>query len=97
MGIVPCLVGWFIMDEPCIAVELFGCISVGSVLVDQEVIFSAHILQVALIALLTHKIALAEGYVWHVGAVAVAMLGTAEQIECLADAVESANTLGCFV
>ena len=78
VDVVPSLVGRFIVDEPCIAVQLYCSISVGSILVDQEVIFSAHILQVALIALLAHEVALSEGYVWHVGAVAVAELGTAE-------------------
>ena len=97
VGIVPSLVGWLITGEPGIAVQFYGGISECGILVYQEVVFATHILQVALVALFAHEVALAERHVGHVTAVAITVLGTAKQIECLADAVEAANALGLVV
>ena len=97
VGIVPCLVGRLIAGEPCIAIQFYGCITECGILVYQEIVLATHKLQVALVALFAHEVALAECHVWHVGAVAIAVLGTAKQIECLADTVESANALGLVV
>ena len=85
------------MDEPGLAAQFYSRIATFSILVDQEVVFAPDILQVALIALSFHKIALAEGHVRHVGAVGIGMLGTAEQIECPVNALETADALGFII
>ena len=67
------------------------------ILVDKKIVFSANIFQVALIALFLHEVALAERYVWHVTAIAVGLLGTAQNIVSLADAVETAYALSFLI
>ena len=94
---MPRLVGRFIMDEPGLAVQFYSRIATFSILVDQEVVFASDIFQVALIALSFHKITLAESHVRHVGAVSTGMLGTAEQIECPVNALETADALGFII
>ena len=67
------------------------------ILVDKKIVFAANIFQVALIALFLHEVALAERYVWHVAAITIGLLGTAQNIVSLADAVETAYALGFFI
>ena len=67
------------------------------ILVDEKIVFAANIFQVALIALFLHEVALAESYVWHVTAIAVGLLGTAQNIVSLADAVETAYALSFLI
>ena len=67
------------------------------ILVDEKIVFAANIFQVALIALFLHEVALAERYVWHVAAITIGLLGTAQNIVSLADAVETAYALGFLI
>ena len=67
------------------------------ILVDEKIVFAANIFQVALIALFLHEVALAERYVWHVAAITIGLLGTAQNIVSLADAVETAYALGILI
>lgn len=48
------------------------------ILVDEKIVFAANIFQVALITLFLHEVALAERYVWHVAAITIGLLGTAQ-------------------
>ena len=97
MGIVPSLAGWLVMDEPSIAIQFYGSLATLCIFIDQEVILATYQLQVALITLLTHEVALAKGYIRHVSTITIGVLSTAKEIESLANALEAANTLGLFI
>ena len=94
MGIAPSLAGWLVMDEPSVAIQFYGSLATLCIFIDQEVILATYQLQVALITLLTHEVALAKGYIRHVSTITIGVLSTAKEIESLADALEAANTLG---